>query len=226
MLLPDYWLTLPLKSPDPAARSAFEALWETAIAPGGNHAVAYHLPFPLWQFLCFLADEKGLALHGTPAGDIAVFEPRQSNDRNEFGNQKAVYAAGDGLWPMYFAILDRQKYPMTLVNACIRLADAQGQVLGPYYFFSISETARERQPWRTGWVYVMPADTFMRMPSLAFGPYEVQVPQLASLLPVEPLARLEVRPQDFPFLEQIRSHDDARLGDYAEALTSGGPLPG
>jgi hypothetical protein len=68
-------------------------------------------------------------------------------------------------------------------------------------------------------------DTFMAQPPLPFGPYEVHIPQLASPAPVTPLARLEIEPGDFPFLAQIRGHEDARLPEYAQAVQTGGPWP-
>ena len=43
--------------------------------------------------------------------------------------------------------------------------------------------------------------------------------------PEEPLAKLTVTPEDFPFLTQIRGHDDERLQDYANALQTGAPWP-
>ena len=143
-------------------------------------------------------------MHGTGDPHIKVFEPRPSNDLTEFGAQTAVYAAGDGLWAMFYAILDRKNYPMATSNACIRLVDEAGQVSEPRYVFSISQYALRQQPWRTGMVYLLPGDTFVNQPSLRFGPYEVHIPQLASLVPVKPFAQLEVTPEDFPFLKDIR----------------------
>lgn len=223
--LPDYWLPRPAAPPTPAVRASFAALWQTALASGGQAPLTYTLDAPKWQFLCYLSDELGLALHGSPAADIETFEPRQSNDEMAFGNQKAVYAAGDGLWPMFFAIIDRNRYPMLITNACIRLADKTGQETEPLYVFSISRTALAQRPWREGTVYVLPADTFVRMPPLPFGEFEVRVPQLASFEPVRPLARLAVGPEDFPFLAHIRGHDDARWSEYSQALQTGGPWP-
>lgn len=68
--------------------------------------------------------------------------------------------------------------------------------------------------WRSGTVYVLPGDTFVRQPPLRFGEYEVRIPQLASLEAVRPLARIAVEPGDFPFLGHVRAHDD-RLAEYA-----------
>jgi hypothetical protein len=183
------------------------------------------LPHPKWQFLCYAAEYGDFALHGSGNPDIALFEPRQSSDLSEFGNQKAVYAASDGLWAMFFAVVDRERV-RTITNACVQLSDETGAQLGPYYFFSVSQSALPNQPWRTGTVYLLPRSTFINQPPMAFGPYQVHFAQLASLEPVQPLAKLTVTPQDFPFLAQIRGHDDERLQELANALQTGGPLPG
>ncbi len=223
--LPSYWLPRPAAPPTPELKAAFADYWQAALANGSRNPLAYSLDAPKWQFLCYLSDELGLALHGSPSDDIAIFEPRQSNDEIPFGNQKAVYAAGDGLWPMFFAVIDRERHPMLITNACIRLADKAGQETEPLYVFSISRQALAQQPWRTGTVYVLPAETFVRMPPFPFGEYEVRVPQLASFEPVTPLARFTIAPEDFPFLAQIRGHDDARWSEYSQALQTGGPWP-
>jgi hypothetical protein len=44
-------------------------------------------------------------------------------------------------------------------------------------------------------------------------------------MPVQPLAKLTVTPEDFAFLMQIRGHDDQRLQEYATALQTGAPWP-
>jgi hypothetical protein len=224
-MLPDYWLTRPpLELPAPT-RSAFDALLAQIMAAGAHTGIDYTFPVPKWQFLCYLADQHGVVLHGTGDPHIQVFEPRPSSDLTEFGAQTAVYAARDGLWAMFFAILDRSGYPMTTTNACIQLADAAGPVGAPRYVFGISREALQRQPWRAGTVYLLPGDTFVNQPTLRFGSYEVHVPQLASLAPVTPLARLAVEPNDFPFLNDIRGIDDERLPEYGQAMQAGAPWP-
>jgi hypothetical protein len=126
---------------------------------------------------------------------------------------------------MFYAVVDRERQPMTLNNACIRLVDEAGEAGVARYVFSITEAALRQRPWRTGFVYLLPPGTFTSQPSQSFGPYEVRIPQLASPVPVTPLARLEVAPEDFPFLGEIRGHDEARLEEYARALQTGGPWP-
>jgi hypothetical protein len=224
MMLPDYWLTRPGVSFDERTRTAFDDLLNRALGSDDCPTIPFSLPWPKWQFLCHVADHHDIALHGSGDPDIALFEPRQSNDLNEFGNQKAVYAASDGIWAMFFAIVDRARVT-SITNACVRLADETGTLHGPYYVFSVSQSALPQQPWRTGTVYLLPRSTFTVQSPIAFGSYQVQIAQLASFVPVQPLAKLTITPADFPFLTQIRGHDDQRLQEYATALQTGAPWP-
>lgn len=225
MMLPEYWLERPNRELNADARLSFDGLLKSTLARGVNPVIEYTLPAPKWQFLCYLAEYQDIALHGSGDPNINLFEPRQPLDLTEFGNQKAVYAAADGIWAMFFAIVDRARYDMSITNACIRLVEQDGKTSGPFYVFSVSRTALERQPWRTGTVYLLPRTAFLTQPSFPFGSSEVHVAQLASLSSVQPLARLQVSPSDFPFLKQIRRHDDARLQEYAKALQTGAPWP-
>jgi hypothetical protein len=222
--LPDYWLFRPADDPAPDLPASFDAIWERALASGACPVVDEPLPAPKWQFLCHLADAHGVALHGSADPSIGLFEPRQANDLRAFGNQKAVYAAGDGIWAMFFAVVNRDLIP-SVTNACVRLADAAGRIGPPRYVFSVSRSALAGRPWRQGTVYVLPGDTFMLQPPISVGEYEARIPHLASLEPVRPLARIPVEPADFPFLAQIRAHDDDRLEEYTRALETGAPWP-
>ncbi|HET6596473.1 MAG TPA: hypothetical protein VFG81_12680 [Anaerolineales bacterium] len=224
MILPDYWLTRPDENIDEGTRIAFDELLHRTLSIGGCPTIPFTAPQAKWQFLCHIADRHDIALHGSGDPNIDLFEPRQSQDLNEFGNQKAVYAAADGLWAMFFAIVDRERVK-SITNACVHLTDDTGARHGPYYVFSVSQAALPGQPWRTGTVYLLPRSTFTLQPPIPFGPNEVHIAQLASLVPVPPLAKLTVTPQDFPFLTQIRGHDDQRLQEYATALQTGAPWP-
>jgi hypothetical protein len=121
MILPDYWLTRPGVNIDETAQKAFDELLDTTINAGGCLTIQFTLPWPKWQFLCHLVDHHDIALHGSGKPDIPLSEPRQSNDLTEFGNQKAIYAASDGLWAMFFAIVDRERVG-SITNACVRLS--------------------------------------------------------------------------------------------------------
>jgi hypothetical protein len=225
MNLPDYWLERPNLVYSSQSQADFDHLFSALQAAGKNTLINYNFPVPKWQFLCYLSDHREVVLHGTGNPNIQVFEPLPSNDLSEFGAQTAVYGAADGLWAMFFAILDREHWPMYTSNACIRLVDEAGLISQPRYVFSISHSALRQKPWRKGMVYLLPGETFIKQPSLQFGPYEVRIPQLASLVPVKPFAHLEVAPEDFPFLGDIRGLDDDRIAEYGQAMQSGAPWP-
>lgn len=223
MHLPRYYLPRPPLQLDAATIEAYEALWEQiAGAPTGGE-LPYVLPAPRWQFLCYLADRKHVLLHGSGNPGITEFEPRKANDTLEFGNRAAVYAASDGIWPIYFAMLDRDEYPMSLTNACFRVSDPAGELSDPFYFFSISQGALAHQPWRAGMVYILPRPTFEPQPPIADGDTTVYVQQWASPVPVAPLAKLRVTHADFPFLGQLRGHDDEIQRRRAQANPDGFP---
>jgi len=219
MELPDYWMPRPGPAPDAATRAEFDRLLDGSLLAGPDDFIDYRLATPKWQFLCHAADRGGFVLHGTGNADITVFEPRQSNDVGEFGNRSAVYAASDGLWPMYFAILDRDRYDIGLVNACIRITGMQES----YYYFSITASVLQQQPWRTGVVYLLPGDSFEMQPAITLDGREIRIAQAASSVPVRPVAKLSVGPEDFPFLDAIRGHDNDEVLARAAADPDGFP---
>lgn len=226
MLLPDYWLPRPPYEIIPETQAAFDALLEKAAQDGPAAEIQYHLAAPKWQFLSYASALGRFVMHGSGNDQIEVFEPRQPYDLHEFGNQKAVYAAGDGIWAMFYAVVDRERYEMWINNACVRLVGKSGEILGPYYVFSVSRQVLAIKPWRTGVVYLLPRETFMEQAPMQFGEFEARIPQLASFEPVIPLAKLKVEPEDFPFLHQVRPLDDARIEEYGRAMQTGAPWPG
>lgn len=216
---PPFYLKRP-QMPGPDLLATFDALFAGTLASPG-HEIDYRLTAPKWQFLCHLADAHGVLLHGSTNPDIEQFEPRKSDDVHAFGDRRAVYAASDGIWPLYFAILDRQRFPMSLNNVCVRLADEPS--VEPHYFFSISQGALAQKPFRNGWVYVLPRAPFEMQPPVHAAGLRVEVPQWASLEAVRPLARLSVAPEDFPFLAQLRGHDDDEMFRRSRANPDGFP---
>lgn len=70
------------------AQLAFDDHFDRASA--GTAEVIYDLPWPRWQFICHIADNRGLILHGSQNSRIARFEPRKSNDVHPFSDQEAV----------------------------------------------------------------------------------------------------------------------------------------
>lgn len=174
--------------------------------------IDYSLTAPKWQFLCFLCDKKNLLLHGSSDPSIVEFEPRQSSDVDEFGNRRAVYAASDGIWPIYFAIVDRKRVT-SLLNGCFGVVD--GGIREQYYYFSVDEDALPRCPWRNGMIYLLPRDTFEPQPRGHYRGLDIEIAQWASPVAVKPLAKIAVTPDDFPFLNQVNGHDPKLVSERA-----------
>ncbi len=223
--LQPYWLPRPAYPINPELKNAFDDLLAKARTAGAEEPLEYTLEAPKWVFLCYAADQHHLALHGSVNPNIRIFEPRQPQDLNEFGAQLAVYAAADGIWPMYFAIVDRAHYSTILCNACIRIGYADGSLSHPYYLFSLDRHIVPQHPYCDGFIYLLPKETFVAEPPFPFGEVFVHAAQLASPVPVKPIARLSVSPDDFPFLSQMMAHEDERMEMYVQALRSGLPWP-
>lgn len=132
MELPPYWIPRPASRPDHVTVRAFDELLAQAMEHGPDRPIDYRLDAPKWQFLCHVADRADIVLHGSGDADIPCFEPRQPADTLDFSNRRAVFAATDGIWPMPYATLDRDRHPTVVtVNSCIRLGSADGDSVSP-----------------------------------------------------------------------------------------------
>ncbi|GAB2768504.1 hypothetical protein [Amycolatopsis magusensis] len=213
MSLPDYWLHRPVVPTTAALREQFDELLDGALAAGPDRPIDYRVDAPKWQFLCHAADRADFVLHGSGDPGITEFVPRRPPDLTDFGSRLAVFAAADGIWPMFYAILDRTGTPVSMCNGCVRVGEQAR------YHFSISSPALQRRPWRTGTVYLLPATTFESEPVTG----EIRSAQAASPVPVRPVAKLTVHPEDFPFLHDVHGHHDAELLARAAADPDGFP---
>jgi hypothetical protein len=188
--------------------------------------VDYHLAYPKWQFLSYLCETRELVLHGSQNPSIGVVEPRQANDIRAFSDQRAIYATTDGIWVIYFAILERKKYPeMSLFNTCLRARISADQLSLPMYFFSISHSVLLQKPWGEGVIYILPREPFEQEASQQMQGMEIVFPHWISTIPATPVARLQVGWQDFPFLDQIHGHNDEKLVKLYKANPQGFPYP-
>lgn len=199
-----------------------DRLLDRVLAHPDGGPIDYSLQLPKWRLLQHAVDREHLVLHGSGDPALARLEPRQPSDPLEFSDRHAVFGAADGIWPLYFAVVDRDRYPLRLLNAAIRELSPDGPS-EPYYFFSITADALARRPWRTGTVYLLPGATFEPQPPIESGGRRVQILQSASPEPVRPIAALSVSPTDFPFLDRIRGHDDAELDARVAADPAGFP---
>lgn len=213
-----------LPQPDFAISSAqqdeFKAVF-AATPPGGW--IDYQLTAPKWQFLSYICQTREFVLHGSQNIALDEVEPRQALDMRAFSAQEAIYATTDGIWVIYFAIVDRKNFRLSLFNSCLTVRPAPEQVLGPLYFFSITHSALTQNPWRDGAIYILPREHFTQEPPQQMMGAEITFPHWVSTQPAKPIAKLLVGPQDFPFLAQVHGHDDEKLTQLAAADPNGFP---
>jgi len=221
MQAPPYLLPSPPFDPTPDMAAAFDHLFQSTPAGG---CIDYTLPYPKWQFLSYLCETRDLVLHGSQNPEIDLVEPRQAMDIKAFSNQRAIYATTDGIWVLYFAILDRCKYPeVTLFNSCLQARIAPDQWSQPLYFFSITHSVLQQKPWCPGVVYILPRQTFQQEPAQQAQGMEILFPHWISTQSAQPVAKLLVTPQDFPFLAQVHGHNDEKLSRLAAQDPNGFP---
>jgi hypothetical protein len=161
------------------------AAYDALLAAGGE--IDYRLPNPRHEFLSYAVERHGLLAHGTNAPDIEEFEPRPANEAGAV--QLGVHGASDGIWPMYFATVARGRRPGPLLmsNGCHHVGS--GDRPRRYYSFAISNDPDDADSWTDGTVYLLPRATFRRL----------RGEEWLSEVPVRPVARLRVTPDDFPF---------------------------
>jgi hypothetical protein len=171
----------------------FENLWENA--PKEGEFIEVPEPYAKHEFLEYLVKHKNVLIHGSN-WDVEELEPRQANDKSKkFGNQKAVYATTDHITPFFYAIRDKERYRGSgLVSS---YGDPQKGNLS--YTFKVEEKMLEEKPWSDGIVYILSRDAFAQ----GVDDEGKKSREFASSDPVEPLAKLRVSPEDFPFLDHI-----------------------
>ena len=154
---------------DPDKRRAFDALWQRALAGGPNAFIDYDLPYNKCEFLNYLCDELGLYVHGSNEKALSALEPiRRSSDFSEFGSREQVFATCDGLWAMWFAVLDKEKSGGT-TNGCLTLEQDNGTKERAYYFAVAAEALKKSKPFVSGAIYIVPAASFPHGHELPFG---------------------------------------------------------
>jgi len=98
---------------------AFAAAWRGALAGGPGAAATPPRGRPAHAWLRRLVETPPVLLHGSNDGGIDAFVPRSRLDYiARF--RKGVWATPDGIWPVFFAVVDRSGYRGTLRSACWR----------------------------------------------------------------------------------------------------------
>jgi hypothetical protein len=191
----------------------FSRLYAELVQLGPARPFDYQAPYPKFEFFCYLVEHQSVLLHGSNNPEIGHFEPRPQTDYMG-RNVTAVFATPDGIWPIFFAIIDRANYRGSLRNACVWKTDEQG-VRRKKYFFSINESQLAQNPWTPGTIYVLPRQGFEPVIDFEGKPLE----EWACPHEVISLGKVPVSPQDFPFLDRVEGHTD-RFADLVGILLS------
>lgn len=159
-----------------------------------------------------LGEELGMKLHGSARPAIQAFTPRLPNDRSPdpFSKQRAVFATIDGIFAIFYAILDRGAGRFGSVDAALRFGDGNGGWSPTHYCFSLPHGA-PIVPWRPGALYILAPEGFRQRAPYRVGARMVLDPHSACQAPVRPLAKLRVGPSDSPFLDHVARHDRERV---------------
>lgn len=204
----------------PEKETAFSGLLENILKKADGEWINYDLPYPKYEFIHYVITRNMVIFHGSNRDDIETFAPVRKSyelrDETGRGNLQAVYGTHDGLWSMFFAIVDRPNLRGSIRNGVMYFHNQAGKTLAMYNF-SINQDQLPEKPWRKGTLYFLPRETFVRlkMTENSFAN------EWASEQEVKPLAKLSLEPEDFPFLDRIGGHDDGelmRLGALSKAI--------
>lgn len=178
---------------DSAARIAFEELIASA-REGDGIIDADGCPYPLHQLLTYLVSERDFLLHGSNDPDLRELEPRPARD---LGTElQAVVACDDGIWPLFYAVVNRERVEAMFTN-CLHVGRPPG--VRRFYMFAIVADPAAEETWARGVVYALPRDGFRH----EWGNEWVSEHR------VQPHLRIPVAPADFPLRESVVGLSDA-----------------
>lgn len=178
---------------DPEQQEFVKLLTEMRAGSGGY--IEYQSNFPKYKFLAYLL-KNGYLLHGSSVDDLGALEPRQANDKSKkSGNQKAVYAVSDPVLPLFYAIKDRKR-----LHGMVHSGYSTDEHGVKKYSFQIDGTHSEKDPWKNGVVHILPKESFAQ----TMDDEGELTDEWVSYEPVTPAARLQVMPEDFPYLNEVK----------------------
>lgn len=176
----------------------FEAFFENVLQNKGQDipVIEYNLPYPKEEFLKFLVENKNVLLHGSTNQNLEILEPRQANDkRKKSGNKNAIYGVTDPVLSIFYAIRDRKNL-QGVIESGIKTNEETGK---SEYEFKIPKNNEETQPWTKGMIYILDKGKF--------SPEKEDDGRLSNEwivdVPIKPLAKLEVGPEDFPHMDKV-----------------------
>jgi len=192
-----FYLPVPVEF-TPEKKADFERLYQETLERGMGTEVDYTLPYPKHEFLRYLVESKGLMMHGSDNPDIEILRPlRQGIDSADHGNVSGVYADPDPIRPIYFAVINgRRSHGNT--NSFIDVTE-EGLLFNQgsenldrrLYKLAVGVHGLRRNFWQNGMMYLLPKDTFEYWN------------EWTSRLPVRPLMKLALEPDDLPLRDEV-----------------------
>lgn len=174
-------------------KDEFNKIYEDALHNGG--LIKYESSYPKFRFLQYLSANKNVLFHGSNNKEINEFYPR----RQTLFNGKyveAVFSTSDGIWPIFYAVFNRNKRIGNFRNGCF---ESKGRTR--FYFFSLTKETIENAPWTEGIVYVLPREAFRKV-----GKGPITFDEWICHDPVQPILKLEVDTRDFVFYDKVSTH--------------------
>ncbi|RXJ04360.1 hypothetical protein DS745_02960 [Anaerobacillus alkaliphilus] len=192
----------------------FDDIYDRHISTAEGKIVPFECRYPKYMFLNYLIETKDVLVHGTNKSDIVSFEPRKQTLFN--GKPvKAVFAASDGVWSLFFAVINRVGYVGSLRNLCITSPTKKG--IKRYYYFSLNKDFHG-ECWSDGTIYFLPKKDFK--------PGGIKDEWICETA-VKPLAKMTVTASEFPFKEHIFRHSetDSVVKTWVKSLVLNKKLP-
>lgn len=172
---------------DAATHAAFDELIATALARDGTVETA-NCPAPVHDLLTYLVSEREYLLHGSNDPELRVLEPRPARD---LGTElRAVVACDDGIWPLFYAVVSRERIEAMFTN-CLHVG--RPPRVRRFYMFAVVADPAAEETWTRGVVYALPRAGFRH----EWGNEWVSEER------VEPVLRVPVTPSDFPLRESV-----------------------
>jgi hypothetical protein len=177
----------PRLATDGARRETFERLIAAARAGDGTVDAAA-CPYPLHELLTHLVVEHRFLLHGSNHADLELLEPQPARDWAT--ELHAVVACDDGIWPIFYAVVARDRID-GVFSACTHLG--RPARLRRFYMFALGGDPSASTSWTRGAVYALPRAGFRR----EWGH------EWVSARPVRPELRVPVGPEDLPLRQAV-----------------------
>jgi hypothetical protein len=157
----------------------------------------YFLSIPKYKFLSYITQNHSILLHGSNNPAITLFEPRDQTLYNGIMT-KAVFATKDPIWPIFYAVFNRGALKGSIRNGAFTTNGKDR-----FHFYSLNKQTLEGAPWTTGTIYILPIDSFKHISKGI-----IQFDEWISEVPLAPIAKLQVTPNDFYFINKVGCHKE------------------